>query len=224
MFVEPWAADAFIEAWQLVANRYKDEPIILGYDLVNEPAQNVPPTPPLRNWNKLAHDTVAAIRAIDPARIIFFGPRYDGTRFLKEVEILPFENIEYTIHIYDPFKFLHQGIGKYKLGVLYPTKKTNKKYLEKVLRPAITFAKKNKVRIFVGEFSAIRWAPKEGGFKYLKDILSIFEKQGWDWTFHGFREASPWNVEIGSNPKDETRLTTTNRKSLLLKYFNKNKN
>jgi endoglucanase len=222
MFVEPWAADAFIEAWQMIATRYKDESIILGYDLVNEPAQSVKPAAPLRDWYKLAYDAVAAIRAIDSTRTIFVGPRYDGAKFIKEQQKLPFENIEYTIHFYDPFKFLHQGIGKYKFGVKYPTAESNKKYLEKMLKPVITFAKKKKARIFVGEFSAIRWAPQEGGYKYLKDVLSIFEKQGWDWTFHGFREASPWNVEIGSNRDDETRLETTNRKTLLLQYFNKN--
>lgn len=83
LFVDAWAGDAFIEAWQLIANRYKDEPIILGSDLINEPAQYSPPTPPIRNWYKLAYDAVAAIRAIDPSRIIFVGPRYDGAKVSK---------------------------------------------------------------------------------------------------------------------------------------------
>ena len=47
--------------------------------------------------------------------------------------------------------------------------------------------------MFVGEFSAIAWAPNAEG--YIRDCISIFEELGWDWTYHAFREFDGWSVE-----------------------------
>jgi len=47
------------------------------------------------------------------------------------------------------------------------------------------------VRMFVGEFSAIRWAP--GAAKWLEDAISVFEEYGWDWTYHSYAGWNGWN-------------------------------
>ena len=68
-----------------------------------------------------------------------------------------------------------------------------KDYLRGVLKPVRDFQLKHGARIYVGEFSAVAWAP--GAEKYLEDCIALFEEYGWDWTYHAFREWKGWSVE-----------------------------
>ncbi|NMA00647.1 MAG: glycoside hydrolase family 5 protein [Clostridiaceae bacterium] len=69
LFTEPQYADALIKMWYLIAERYTDEPVIGGYDLLNEP---------LPKWHRnlnhklwpLYKKLIAAIRKIDKRHII----------------------------------------------------------------------------------------------------------------------------------------------------------
>ncbi len=60
------------------------------------------------------------------------------------------------------------------------------------------FQLKTGARIYVGEFSAIRWAP--GADRYLRDSLELFEEYGWDWSSHSFREWDGWSLEHSGDP------------------------
>ena len=68
-----------------------------------------------------------------------------------------------------------------------------KDYLRGILKPVRDFQLKHGARIYVGEFSAVAWAP--GAEKYLEDCIALFEEYGWDWTYHAFREWQGWSVE-----------------------------
>ena len=56
---------AFQDAWVRIADRYKDEPAIYGYDLMNEP------TGTLANWQAAAQAAVNSIRTVDVTHYIF---------------------------------------------------------------------------------------------------------------------------------------------------------
>ena len=71
------------------------------------------------------------------------------------------------------------------------------------------------------EFSAVRWAP--GADLYLKDLISIFEENGWDWTYHAFREWRGWSLEAYDNRGNEKFNPDMNkRKKVVLEAFAKN--
>ncbi len=73
-------------------------------------------------------------------------------------------------------------------------------------------------RIYVGEFSAIAWAP--GADAYLRDCISLFEEYGWDWTYHAFREWAGWSVEHEGEDDTSLRPSADNpRKRTLLDGF-----
>jgi hypothetical protein len=102
-------------------------------------------------------------------------------------------------------------------------KNWDKTALEQALLPAIEFQKRYNVHIYIGEFSAIRWAPGGSAARYLSDAIDIFEAHGWDWTYHAFREWNGWSVEHGSDPQDaKPSPTPTDRQKLLLDWFGKN--
>ena len=83
--------------WEELARRYKDETIIIGYDILNEP---VTPTgygaSDLRNFYD---QIVPAIRAIDTNHILFIEGNYWATTFDELYP--PFDNnMVYAFHKY----------------------------------------------------------------------------------------------------------------------------
>ncbi len=230
MFHEPEYADYFIELWKKIAVRFKDHPAVWGYGLVNEPNQKrLAP----RDFWTLQAQAAEAIRQVDPERPILFAANLSNspdTFFcLAPVKL---KNIIYEVHMYKPFQFTHQRVyspdGKLKPGekpVAYPGviqgEHHDKAKLKEILQPVRDFQTRYGARIYVGEFSAITWAP--GAADYLRDLIDIFEEYRWDWTYHAFREASVWDVEkAGTNKKDIQPAADTDRKRVLLNGFKRN--
>jgi hypothetical protein len=98
----------------------------------------------------------------------------------------------------------------------------NRDALIRAMQPAIDFAARYRVQLYVGEFSAIRWAP--GAENYLADVTSIFEEHGWDWTYHAYREWQGWDLEYGPDEKDtKPSKNPTARFDVMEKLWKKNR-
>lgn len=227
LFADPACQRKFIEVWQHIARRYKNAHSIWGYDLANEPVEGVVEEG-LADWQELADRAAKAIRAIDPQRtIIVEPPDWGSPQGLEQLQPLDVPNVVYSVHMYIPGSFTHQGVHGGNARYVYPGtidgKYWDKAALEAALRPAIDFQKTYGVHMYIGEFSAIRWAPDQSAYRYLKDLIEIFEAHQWDWTYHAFREWDGWSVEHGPDPKDHARTKTpTDRQRLLQSYFAKN--
>ena len=108
-----------------------------------------------------------------------------------------------------------------KLFVRYPGKMGSeywdKEMIRKRLQAVRDFQKRHNARIFVGEFSAILWAP--GAADYLRDCIEIFEEYGWDWTYHAFREWDGWSLEHEGTPGNIRPSANNDRKEVMLKGF-----
>jgi len=92
-----------IALWAALAERYADEPTVIGYDLLNEPIASYFDRETLNPLlEPLYKRIVAAIRAHDPNHIIFLG----GARWNTDFSVFgpPFDNkLAYTFHRYwDP--------------------------------------------------------------------------------------------------------------------------
>lgn len=98
----------------------------------------------------------------------------------------------------------------------------NRATLAEGLKPALDFAQRYRVHIYVGEFGAVRWAP--GNERYLADLVSLFEEYGWDWSFHAFREWHGWSIEHDAKRSNEARTGTKSaRARAILDGFARNK-
>lgn len=225
LFKEKRYQDAFLSNWEKIARHYKGEKIVWGYDLVNEPVEGEIPDG-LLDWHDLALETTKRVRAIDSDHaIIIEGAPWGGPDALADFEPLPFDKIVYSFHMYVPHEFTHQNVSNQVEPITYPGlingKKWDKEALRKVLQPVIDWQRDYNVHIYVGEFSAIRWAP--GAADYLRDVIDLLEENKWDWAYHAFREWPGWSVEhIGD--KDHTQLSPepTDRQQLLMDWFKKN--
>ena len=140
--------------------------------------------------------------------------------------ILDVDGVIYSFHMYQPNMFTHQfnTTKEFPKGIEYPGVirgvKWDKARLRGAMQPAIDFQREFNVHMYVGEFSAIRWAPNESAHRYIRDLIELFETAGWDWSYHAYREWQGWSVEHGTDKSDTAPASTpTKRKKLLLKYF-----
>ena len=221
MFHDPKLAEVFIDIWRTIAKKCNGHPRIWGYDLFNEPTQEKEGAEGCDYWT-LQERAARAIRAIDPVTpIIFESLCSDGPEAYEWMKVLNLPDIIYQVHMYYPHAYTHQGVGqkdpdKFKT-LAYPNvgRGWNKEYLKEKLAPVLDFQKRHGAIIYVGEFSAIAWAPNAE--QYLADCISIFEEYGWSWTYHAFREWHGWDVEREADGPLETKPSPNNaRKKVLL--------
>jgi endoglucanase len=225
IFQEKKLQDHFLAVWDRLARRYANQAAIWGYDLVNEAVEGVVANG-LLDWQTLARDTTRRVRAIDPNHAIIVEPAPWGSpSALDQFEPLDTPGVVYSVHMYLPHNYTHQGVHGSPVGVSYPGPVSglswNKNQLRRALEPAIAFQRDYHVPIYIGEFSAIRWAP--GARDYIRDVIEVFEEHGWDWAYHAFREWDGWSVEHGPNRYEHKRADApTDRETLLRSWFNRN--
>ena len=225
MFSEERYRNKFLEAWNLIAKRCKERGCVYAYDLVNEPVE--PREGAKIAWPELATQAIDVIRAIDPGKTVVFEPGPWGTcNGFDNLTPLDREGVIYSFHMYQPHAFTHQGLHD-DANFRYPGEikglHWDKARLEEAMLPAIEFQEAYNVQIYVGEFSAIRWAPDQSAHRYLRDCIDLFEKRGWDWAYHAYREFHGWSVEHGTAKRDHSPAAMpTDREKLLRRWFAKN--
>ena len=120
LFASRQAQEKFIEVWRQIARRYRSEPAIWGYDLANEPVED-DVADDCEDWQALAEHAARAIREIDPARAIIIEPaNWGGPEALRNFQPIPVSNIVYSVHMYLPHAFTHQGVHEQGPALKYP--------------------------------------------------------------------------------------------------------
>jgi len=207
----PGNQDRFVALWKELARRYKDEPALAGYDLLNEPVVAGDPDA----WERLARRTTWAIREIDPAHAIFVErlnavmsqpgaqPDWSENRNGKmNFFLLDDTNVVYEFHFYKPMAFTHQGAVWIpflrELTTAWPglfkdwdgrTKQGDRDYLARELAPYFAFGREQGVPLYLGEFGVIRKGFGQGrnGTGWVSDVIDL-AAAGVSFTYHTFHE------------------------------------
>lgn len=168
-----------------------------AYDILNEPVLRTPSGPKVPpHWDEIQSRIIQVIRAQDPGRWIVVKPGpWGGVRGYRNYQAPDYPGLVYSVHIYAPPQYTSQGVGRAPLGVNYPgtvlNRPFNKQALEVYMRPLVAFQQRYNALIWVGEFSAVRWAP--GSDQYLRDLVSIFDSHGWGWSYFSFGGWKGWD-------------------------------
>ena len=227
LYDEKWAA-AFVETWRRIATRVKGHPALYGYDLVNEPKQTSFAT--ISYW-EIQRRAAEAVREIDPVTpIVVESNMAASPAAFRYLSPLAMDNVIYQCHFYGPQPFTHQGVAtnarRHNGRIPFwpdPSKGWTRDYFRERLTAVRAFQEKHKCRIYVGEFSAVGYAP--GADQWIRDAIAVFEEYGWDWTYHAFREWAGWSVEHeaddpgAEHPDKYRRVKDTPRKRALLEGF-----
>jgi hypothetical protein len=206
-----------------------------AYQFLSEPVmvKNKKSLLPVK-WNEILNNMLKTMREYDRSRYVIvsagvwgFPDGYGNFPLLNDNRII------YNAHVYMPHNYTHQGItDSGDQPLTYPGRVGftfwDKNALEKFVLPLKQFQEKHKVPVYIGEFSAVRWAP--GRDQYLKDAIDIFERNGWSWIYFAFGGQTVWT---GWDPRYEAVSADSKRQlsykgydtstwSLLRSYYKRN--
>ncbi len=96
-FKDPADVAAAAALWTRLARRYRDNPAVAGYDLVNEPTG----TPGSDTLYVVMDRLYRAVRAEDPTHLVFIEDGYTGLQWMPDPGPCGWRNVVYSGHYYD---------------------------------------------------------------------------------------------------------------------------
>jgi endoglucanase len=175
--------------WEQIAERYKDRPPGVCFELLNEPHDKLSEA----KWNGAIPKLLAAVRKTNPTRAVIIGPgQWNSIRALDKLE-LPADdrNLIVTIHCYEPFQFTHQGASwvrgsdKWK-GTKWNGNETEEAAIRKSFDQAAAWAKQHNRPVFLGEFGAFSAADMESRARWTRFVAREAERHGFSWAYWEF--------------------------------------
>ncbi|MBN1304110.1 MAG: cellulase family glycosylhydrolase [Anaerolineales bacterium] len=211
------AQQAWVEMWRYTAGRYKDQPVVVGYDLMCEPNANeildewdqeaffAAYTGTVYDWNRWYPEIVAAIREVDDQTpILVGGEGYSALDWMPSLRVIDDERIVYTFHQYAPFVYSHQEPGgpntypgRFDADYDGQADTVDRFWIKEFLSTARMFSEQHGVPVAVNEFGVGRWQP--GAAEFMHDEMAAFEDLGlnyalWVWD----PDWRPWNEGVNS--------------------------
>ncbi|GAA4428025.1 hypothetical protein GCM10023169_28700 [Georgenia halophila] len=178
--------DRVVNLWEALADRYRDEPMVAGYNLLNEPAdasgEVIGPF-----YERLER----AVRAVDPDHILFF----DGNRYATDFSMFtePVDNAVYTAHDYalpgiaNPSRYPGETRGKH----------FDRSVVEKSFLRRTEFMRRTGTPIWIGEFGPLYTGdPRRDGevLLLLDDQLDIYDEHGASWSLWTYKDIGTQGV------------------------------
>lgn len=198
------AQDAWAAMWRHTAQRYRDNPIVVGYDLMVEPNSNDVGSHALNDkldmwdpeefystyggtlydWNQLYPRVSAAIREVDPSTpILIAGMAYSSVDWLPYLEPTGDPRTVYTVHQYQPVPYTHQlppleltYPGTFDLDSDGIEDQFDRDWLDALLSTVDAFTTANNAPVAANEYGAMRWEP--GAAQFMFDQMELFEQLG----------------------------------------------
>jgi len=199
------AQDAWAEMWRYTAERYRANPIVVGYDLMVEPnadevALNIYDPdefyPQYANttydWNRFYPPIVQAIRQVDARTpILVSGMGWGSVLWLPYLQPVSDPYLVFAVHQYAPFQYTHQQPndnrsypGVFDLNWDGQPDIFDWTWMADYFTRLDTFQQQHPGPQAVNEFGVVRWAPNAANF--MRDQIDYFEQRGmnhaiWVW-------------------------------------------
>jgi endoglucanase len=203
--------DRVVNIWEKLADRYRANPAVAGYNIMNEPGD--------ASGEKIKpfYDrVVAAVRAIDPDHIIFL----DGNRYATEFtafeghELYP--NTVYAAHDYKTPGFVWGGPYPGVTRGVY----VDRAHVEKTFLERTAFMRQTGTPIWIGEFGPVYTNDPDVDdhkFRLLADQLDIYNAHGASWSIWAYKDVggqglvsaapdSPWRQRLLPITEKKARL------------------
>lgn len=159
--------DRAIQLWEALAKHYKGNPVIAGYNLLNEPADPNKTKSGhygqrLIEWYERAEKSV---RAIDPDHMIFI----DGNTYAMDFRAFPEKPLPNAVYACHDYSMLGFPIGEQYEGTADQNKKLRLSFERKV-----EFMRRKNVPIWNGEFGPVYQNERKEGAEGIKTNVKRF--------------------------------------------------
>ncbi|MEX1382076.1 glycoside hydrolase family 5 protein [Lutibacter sp.] len=184
LFKSKSSQDLMVKIWVDIANRYKNEPVIIGYDLINEPIAHYF-NDELDYFNHqlflLYNRIIKEIRVVDKEHTIFLnGSNWSGN--FDVFEELVDDNVVYEFHKYW-FEVNQEAIQTY-----------------------MDFRDKHNVPIYIGETG-------ENTDEWVNDFRILLDKNEVNWCFWPYKKMNNLRGIMNFNQPEDYHLITEYAKS-----------
>jgi hypothetical protein len=243
------AQDAWVEMWRYTAERYRDNPVVVGYDLMCEPngpgrlleiwnGEDFYPAyaGTLYDWNQLYPRIVQAIREVDPdTPILISAMGWGSVRWLPFLEPVGDPRTVYIVHQYEPQEqYTHQPYpasnsypGSFDLDWDSAPDVFDRAWLDGYLSIIDDFKARYGAPVAVNEYGVERWVP--GAADFMRDSMDLFEQRGmnhafWAWNplWLPYSHIDGMNYLRGPDPDDHTDLATSDLIDVIREYWGRN--
>jgi hypothetical protein len=184
LFKSKSSQDLMTKIWVDIAKKYKDEPVIIGYDLVNEPIAHYFENDLVELDNQLFSiysRIIKEIRTVDKTHIIFLNGSIWASKFDVFKELVD-DNVVYEFH-------------KYWVPVNM-----------EAIQPYIDFREKHQVPIYVGETG-------ENTDEWVNDFRILLEEHSINWCFWPYKKMNNTRGIMNFNEPEGYYLITEYAKS-----------
>ncbi|MFC1594016.1 glycoside hydrolase family 5 protein [Candidatus Omnitrophota bacterium] len=169
-----------IALWRYLAEIFKDEEAIAGYDLLNEPIIAN------RTLNSFYKELIPAIRSIDTNHILFIEPG-NWSQDVFDLSRPDDERVAFSIHMYQPLDLSFNLAPRLRYPFREKTLQKQMSYHMNRLKACAALSRRYNVPILVGEFGVNARGNKNGEISYLCDILAVFKKHHFHWTYWTYK-------------------------------------
>lgn len=172
------------ELWRALAQRYRDAPSPLLFELLNEPHGEI--TTAL--WNAMLRELLGTIRASNPERNVVIGPaNMSSTDQLGNLDLPASDrHIIATVHTYTPVRFTLQGASwvpqASELGVRWGSD-AELAALVRTFDTVEAWSRRERRPVFLGEFGVYEKAPMESRTRWIASVARIAEAHGIAWCY-----------------------------------------
>lgn len=172
--------DRVVHLWEGLADRYRDNPWVAGYNLLNEPAD-----PSGEVVGAFYTRLRTAIRAIDPDTVLFL----DGNRHATEFGLFgePWPNTVYSVHDYALAGFADSGdYPGVSRGRYVDRDALEAKFLERT-----QYMRETGTPLWVGEFGPVYSGDRErdeSRYRVLHDQLAVYDRYGAGWSLWTYKD------------------------------------
>jgi endoglucanase len=180
--------DRFVALWQELGRRYKDDPVIAGYDIMNEPLVGTPfgrfrenaaiqldhhhyYHPDWQRMNAIYRRVVEAIRQVDPHHIIILEGDYFSNLFAG-LEAPFAEDLVYSSHTYNPGPGENWGIEQQRQW--------------HDAHEGTRFTRRYQAPLYIGEFgTSITGSPAAA---VIDAQIQLYNQLGHHWTIWNYKD------------------------------------
>lgn len=172
--------DRVVHLWEALADRYKDNPWVAGYNPINEPADASGEV-----LGPFYRRLEAAIRAVDPDHVLFL----DGNRYSTQFDQLgdPLPDTVYTAHDYALAGFPDSGPYPGESRGQY----VDRDAVERTFLSRTEYMRQTGTPIWVGEFGPVYTGDAERDeqrYTLLNDQLDIYAEHDASWALWTYKD------------------------------------
>ncbi len=170
-----------LRLWEFLAERYKDEPAIAGYDILNEAVLQ-----DTKLLNRFYKELIAAIRSIDRNHLLFI----EGNRWAQDLDCLDDfadDNLALSVHYYQPMEFTFNLISFLRYPLRADPERFDRRAIRKVMEGYAKLAQKRKRPVYLGEFGVNARCGLFGEDAWVRDVVSCCREFDFHWTYWTYK-------------------------------------